>query len=266
MKKGIIPAIGVLAVLGFAAGCHHCPPPEESLDCYPICCRDRNANARDVKADWERFKKTPHYPFIPTGRYPKIDALGRVVSDLSYHVKYDIVIPYLELDRDGLICEFYEFQRDAAAARDKLNVDQQTAMKLTWECWMRQPDGPAKCQRLVNAIPLLHRLSVNNQIRVAVLKLGPQAAEILILFLRDPEFKHESKAIQHDFNRALNGDARAMDRLARMISLIPSLKSLISSIGFLGIYLNDKSSQREALEQFILDIDRMSKDGEQHNM
>ena len=98
MKKTLIGAAGSLALLIGGVGCfHHCPPPEESLECYPICKFDQRSNAFDAKRAWERFKNTPHYPFVPTRRYPKIDAFGQILSDLSYQVKNEIVIPYIAL-------------------------------------------------------------------------------------------------------------------------------------------------------------------------
>ena len=89
-KKGIILAAAALAAAAGVTGCvHHCPPPEESLDCYPICREVKSGNQRNVKAEWEAFKLTPDYPFIPTRRYRKIDEIGKLVADLVLHLMLD---------------------------------------------------------------------------------------------------------------------------------------------------------------------------------
>ena len=56
----------------------------------------------------------------------------------------------------------------------------------------------------------------------------------------------------------MKGDAAAADRIIRLLSILPNLKSLSESAVFLSLYLEDKSSQRQALEKFIADIAQMS--------
>lgn len=271
MKKAFVFS-GLAAVLAAGlVGCHTCPPPEKSLECYPICKCVKAENARDVKAEWESFKNTPFQPFIPTRRYPKIDELGKIISSVSYQVKNEIVIPYIELDRDGLICGFYEFERNVRAAQKARNCDQQEAMRLVLEDWQRRPGGPEKCQKLVQALPVLHSLKASNQICIALKRVSPQSAlRLTWLILADPTFQKELKLLQSDIKRFGKGDPAAARRLRRVVvtvsTAIPVLTTLGRSAAFLSVYLDDKSSQREAMEKFIQDIDRMSQEADkQHN-
>lgn len=269
MKKHVTTVlVSVAAALGIS-GCHTCPPPEESLECYPICYKELQGNARSVQDDWQKFKDTQHYPYVPTRRYPKTDEIGKIVSALSYQVKHEIVIPYIELDREGLISGFYEFEADVKETVKVRNCDPETAMKLVIESWQRMPDGQEKCEKLVQAIPLLHQLRVNVQLRKAIGHLGPEVARLLTLIAKDPTFRKEYKLLENDFKKAIRGDlnsvGNSLDAISAALNVTLHLENLRKSIVFLDRYLQDKSSQREAMEKFIAENELLSKDVHQHN-
>lgn len=258
---------GISAVLASTVisltGCHSCPPPEQSLECYPICKKLKTENAEKVQAKWKNFRETPFYPFIPTGRYRKIDELGKIISQLSYQIKYEIVIPYIELDREGLITAFYEFEQDVVAVMEVQKCDQNRAMRLVLEDWQRMPDGREKCRKLVHSLPVLHSLRINNQILTALQRINPaDAMNLAILILADPNFKKEFNMLQADIRHAYKGNPAARKRLFQVRDTASSAAiiagRLINSAGFLKIYLDDKSSQRESIEKFIADIGRLS--------
>ena len=76
---------------------------------------------------------------------------------------------------------------------------------------------------------------------------------------RDPSFKSEYRQLMLDVAKVkMKGDAAALERILRLLAILPNIKKLSESALFLSIYLEDKSSQRQALEKFISDIAQMS--------
>ena len=286
MKKFVIFAFACIVLL---QGCvltifHKCPPPEKSTECYPICKFIKEKNNKDTLEQWVKFKNTPHYPFAPTHRYPKIDEIGKMMSYLSFQVKNEIVIPYIEMDKDGLICGYHEFEKDVNAVMSARKCDLQEAMRLVLEDWQKMPDGQEKCQKLVQSIPVLQSLKASNQIRKAVYRLGPEVVRIIILIRKDKDFKKEINLMKEDVKNARNmfknskdSDARSnfskgmestnnlLKGLNAALSFLANSLELQQSIAFLEVLYEDKSSQQDAMEKFILDIDKMSNDAKQLN-
>ena len=260
MMKLLKSMSSLVVVVACCVGCvHTCPKPEVSMECYPICKEVKEKTSKDVMAKWENFKSTPDYNFVPIVGYPKTNEINRMLCKLGYQVKHEIVIPYIELDREGLIAGFYEFEENVKCAQKAQGCDQRKAMELVYEDWSRQPGGREKCQQLARAIPLLQQLKASNQICNAITRLSPNIFNLLQLTERDSSFKNEYRQLMLDLAKVkMKGDAAAVERIIRLLSILPNLKSLSESAVFLSLYLEDKSSQRQALEKFIADIAQMS--------
>lgn len=266
--------IGGIALIALA-GCqtHTCPPPEVSMECYPICREVREKNAADakyIKKQWEIFKNTRHHPYVPLPGYDKFNEIGKLVSKVTYQVTNEIVIPYLELDREGLICGYIEFSKEVQYVMESKKCDSQEAMSLVWADWQRQPGGMEKCLKLAQAVPRLEKLKANEQIRTAVRRgIAWDILNLTLKILEDPTFKKERRMLQRDLNRLKRRDPAARKRLEDAHKTVKSADRILrrtgQAAGFLKIYLDDKHSQQKAIEKFILDMNRMSKESDQHN-
>ena len=260
MTKLLKNMLSLVVVAALCVSCvHTCPKPEVSMECYPICRKVKEKTSKDVMTKWNNFKNTPDYNYLPIVGYPKTNEINEMLCKIAYQVKHEIVIPYIELDKEGLIAGFYEFEENVKIAQKTRGCDQQKAMELVYADWSRQPEGQAKCQQLARAVPLLQELRASNQILNAITRLSPNILNLVQIAAKDPSFKKEYRQLVLDIVKVkMKGDMAAVERLLRLLVIPLNIKNLSDSVMYLSIYLEDKSSQRQALEKFITDIEQMS--------
>ena len=189
MKKCVIAAAAVLCVL-FWAGCetfgHDC---QKNPDCTPICVRDlaqMAKNPEQAKKNWERFKAW-NIQYVPQKGCPILNSIGFKLEKLAKQFKYQVVIPYKELDEQGLISTYKYFCEDVNVLV-KSGRQQNEAINTVYEIWFKKY-GKEQCDKLFAAIPLIRQMQRDKQCQQALRTLLPQMGPLLILSIGDKNFR-----------------------------------------------------------------------------
>lgn len=260
------------------AGCaHRCPPPEESLECYPICCEVRKAykeNAESVEKQWRNFLTMPsELRFKRTGD-PNLDVPRLELARLTVQVHREIIEPYIELDRQGLIRGYSEFCADVEFMQERKKCSWEEAERQVIQDWRKLPDGSAKIDKLMRARPVLQNARYSVQIAKACPRLFRAGVSLLATFgtsaYRRSYDRWFGKPLQKTRSRntavAISG---YMELAANIIKLadtsypdIRRTRRLLQAINFLWIYQGDKRSQRRAIDAFVAQMEQMSRDAD----
>ena len=188
MKKCVIAATAVLCVL-FWAGCetfgHDC---QKNPDCTPICVRDlaqMTENPEQAKKNWERFKAwNIHY--VQRKGCPELNRIGFKLEALAKQFKYQVVIPYKELDEQGLISTYKYFCEDVNVLV-RSGRQQNEAIYTVYEIWFKKY-GKEQCDKLFAAIPLIRQMQRDKQCQQALRILLPEIDRLLLKSLTDKYF------------------------------------------------------------------------------
>ena len=112
--KVFLALLPMFLLTGCRSWFHSCPPPEQSMQCFPLCIEKKNDISRYNAKNWAAFKTFRPLVYQKVG-IPEVDNLGIRVAALSSRVTNEIVIPYIEVDKDGLIEVYYEFNQTVKA-------------------------------------------------------------------------------------------------------------------------------------------------------
>lgn len=227
----------------FLTGCHTCPPPEESMQCFPMCCEDKEETHLLTRENWEKFKKFHPIPYIPVG-IRIIDGAGLAISNLSIQVAKEVVIPYVDLDNSGMLATYYEFVECTKKVAEKQQCDTQKAAALVWADWQKHPEGVEMCNNLKKALPFIYRMRASNQIPAAAARL---TAALLLISL--------------DLNRNIIQLKRELNTTEGIIKVSIAGANVAANVTYLSIalaYMNafksDQQAQNQEIEKFIKEI------------
>ena len=240
MKKKIILLLLLLVGSFFFAGCHTCPPYEESKECFPLCKEDRKENLLLTQENWEKFKQFRHIPYRNVN-LPLLDRSGRIISRLSRQIVDEIIIPYVELDKDNLIQIYYQFVADVKAVQDRQDCTLEKASELAWQDWLNQPGGAENCAKLQRAIPFIVNMRAENQIPKALVSVGDEVTRLLLALPADiKQLIGEARTVIGWIKISLAGAQITRD-LTRL--------SIASS--YLYVLKADASEQEQQIENFV---------------
>lgn len=226
---------------------HKCPPPEVSTECYPLCRNDRKDNRFLCEKNWNGFKNFKTIKYKPVG-LPLVDDMSKIISKLSYQITKEIVIPYVELDSEGLICAYQEYQECVNDVMEQQKCDVRKASELVWADWMKYPGGKEKCVKLYRAIPLIHRLRADQQIARAMARIQPEvdslSHKLLTFGLKWNKIKRELK----DKKIIMAG-----------MQVAPNVLQLSLGVSYLVALKAQQSEQTRAMENYILSVQEFYK-------
>lgn len=250
MKKKLLPLLALSATL--LAGCHTCPGPDDPnyMECYPVCKEVYEENVEDIRAKWESFQQVAIYVPGQTA-YPALDNITMMVAKLSHQVKNEIVVPYINLDKEGLISYYMEFGLAVQAVMEQQKCTQAEAVTLVYNQWKGTPEGKEKFNKFMAALPILERLEQQQNIFVVLAKIAP---ELATLALNIKEVKNNAKDIVNDGKNALTDPAaaaRVLGATNEITLALNNISTMTEAIAFLNIYNGELRSQREAIEEHI---------------
>lgn len=237
------------ALFAFAllfAGCHVCKPVEESKECFPLCKEKRNENRILTEEGWNRFKHFRPLPYRSVG-IPLIDNSARIISKLSIQIAQEIVIPYVELDKDRLIQTYYQFTADAKGVQKQQNCSIEQAVTLTWQEWEKQPNGVENCAKLKRAIPFIRNMRAGNQIQKAVFRIGGDVERLLrTLPYQIKQLERVTKTTEGKIKLGIAG---------AQITL--HLTYLGTACAYLSVLKSDVAEQEKQIEVFVAKINAL---------
>ncbi|MBO5791138.1 MAG: hypothetical protein J6S54_01545 [Lentisphaeria bacterium] len=181
MNKNLL--LMMFAGVFLLTGCHICKSYEVSKECYPLCIKDREENLLLTENNWENFKRFRPIPYHSVG-IRLIDNSSMIVTKLSTQITEEIVIPYVQLDKEKMIVTYYQFVADVKATAEKQECTYDKAAELTWECWLRKPGGKQTCEKLKRALPFIENMRAGNQLTKAFLRVSGDVQRLLITLPR----------------------------------------------------------------------------------
>ena len=146
---------------------HDCRRSREK--CRPICDWDKKQFSRNQKEEqrrWAAFKYTDIYPYNPTNT-PVLDEIGSMLVNVSKQLHDEVVVPYVELDKQGHIQAYRQFCMDVNYRMNSLKIDRITAEQDVYKYWETHY-GTEKCQELMAAIPFIENMRVDWQLLKAI--------------------------------------------------------------------------------------------------
>ena len=229
----------------FAHDCRRSPEK-----CNPICRRDLDKFAKSKlmsEKNWNKFKtfNPAIYQFKLTGLV-LFDDINPIVKNLAFQIKHEIVIPYIELDKDGLISTYNMFIEDVKITQNihkettGKELDFKTACQTTYKFWQNKY-GEEQCSKLFAAFPVLKSLSAKKQLCTAVERNAFAVAKLVLRAKRGAEqLKHEAK----DWKGITKITAAGLDTFG-------ALNELGWTIAYLSVHLNEKSVAAAHVEEYI---------------
>ena len=258
MKATVLSLFTVSTIM--LVGCHTCPPQDDPkfLECYPVCRKFQEKNAENIQEKWETFQNVRVYCPTQTA-YPSMDNLNMLVAKLSDRVKEEIVVPYIELDRECLISYYMEFGLAVQKAMKSQQCDTRTAVSLVFTQWLKLPNGQEKITKLLAAYPVLERLEQKKDILNIAAALAPELKQ---LGSNIGMLRRDAKEIKADFKNYFR-DPYARARLNQFAvaagQALANVDTLTTALGFLSIYEGDLRSQREVIEAHSRELARIYK-------
>ncbi len=163
--------------------CHDCRAFADTAKdkcCDPICYRiveTLEANKTRQEKMWEDLKVMQPFHPKPVGiRF--LDDCNVILSKLSEQIITEVVVPYGELDKHGLIAEYNVFIADYNLALEEENLrygerpeNKRNAMMTTWSYWQKEY-GAEYCAKLHASIPHIRNLQASNQFGKALANIS----------------------------------------------------------------------------------------------
>ncbi len=224
---------------------HDC---RRSLDeCRDVCKGVLEKFAENKVLNEERWKKfkavNPNdYQFNPTGVI-LLDDINPILMKLAAQIKHEVVIPYIELDKDGMLSNYNQFMDDVKAVQGmNPNQDIRTAVAITYDLWVRDY-GAENCNQLMAVFPIIRRLSTSEQLKSAFAR---NAGDLVRLSLRLNEGIEQLKA------------AKGWQDYARIVEAsLPTFNALFNikeAMMFLAVYQGENATLAEQAEAYLDEI------------
>ena len=240
----------------FLTGCrswfHTCPSPEQSMQCFPLCIKKKNDISRYNAKNWAAFKTYRPLVYRPVG-IPEADRIGVRVAVLSTRITNEIIIPYVEVDKDGLIEVYYEFNQTVKAVMKQRKCSVREAVDLVRKDWERTPQGKEAWAKLHKMMPILKTMRADQQIAKAIVIIAPQ----ILPLIRD--FDMLSKRITN------TRDKKEKRRLQLKIfaagtQVSPALQRMKEALGYLWALKADRGAQDKEMDEYLQSINDLGKD------
>lgn len=205
---------------------HDCRRSREK--CIPICDWDKkrfNRNLVEEQRKWEAFKNMEPYPYHPTNT-PVADDIGQMLFRVSTQLHDEVVVPYVELDKQGHIQAYRQFCADVNYKMNSLKIDRITATQDVYKYW-ESHYGTERCQELMAAIPFIENMRVDWQL---LKTLDGNAEYIINLCLNSKEamaqFKEKTKTVDGwvDIAAAITQYLEPARQIRRSVSYLLDLK------------------------------------------
>ena len=240
----------------FLTGCwsisHTCPPPEQSMQCFPLCIKKKNDISRYNAKNWAAFKTYRPLVYRPVG-IPQVDNIGIRVAVLSSRITNEVIIPYVEVDKDGLIEAYYEFNQTVKTVMEQRKCSVREAVDLVRKDWERTPQGKVAWAKLHKMMPILKTMRADQQIAKLTLIIAPQIPVLI------REFDILSKRITN------TRDKKEKRRLQLKIfaagaQITPTLLRMKDAIGYLWALKADQRAQDKEMDEYLQSINDLGKD------
>ncbi len=223
MKKRIV--VAVLAALGLFQGC--------------MTWNMLNSQ-EEIQAKWEKFKSLTPFPYIPVGLLT-IDIAGREAYELSQQICNEVIIPYVELDKEGLICVYTQFAEEVEdAMRENGQLGKEAAVHHVLASWTEKY-GTAEVDRLVRALPFIQNMQTGNQISKASARLLPQLTVCIATL---------EKGIAQ-----IKAEAKNPIGIAKMVfaatQLLLRLEQFSWALHFLDVLEEDQAAETQAIAAYV---------------
>ena len=223
----------------FAHDCRRTPK-----ECDPICSWDLEKfeeNKVFCEENWNRFKNfdPAKYQFRKTGII-LLDDINPIIIKLAFQIKQEIIVPYIEMDKEGLISTYNMFIADVEVCQKAYNIEMQEACVRMFRFW-QEKYGQETCQRLFAALPFIQSLSANKQLFNAISRNAADTERLLRrLKIAIPQLKKEAK------------DWRGIARItsAGLVS-VSALNDLLQATAYLAIYQGDKAVLASHAEKYL---------------
>lgn len=225
MKKSILITATIVSALLLSSGC-------ASLSM-------RNSD-EEIQVKWEKFKAIKPFPYVPIGMVT-IDLANKAACDLSQQVCDEVIVPYVELDQEGLISVYAQFTEEVEEAQQEngqLSKEQAVHQVLT--LWT-QRYGAGNVERLKRAIPLIQNMQAGNQITRATARLLPETVALAVTLKGGiAQIKRESK------------DAIGIIKMsAATWQLANRLEQLGWAMHFLDVLKEDEAVETKAIAEYV---------------
>lgn len=195
---------------------------------------------KEIAAKWERFKSIKPYPYVPTGLVT-IDISNKAICDLSNQICYEVIIPYIDLDKEGLISVYAQFIEDVGLAmKENEGMSKEGAVHYVLALWTRKY-GAGNVDRLLRAIPFIQNMQTSNQVTKAAARLLLQSAGLLqTLDCGVAQLRHEVKNVETIIKLSYSA-AQLMGRMDQ----------LCWALHFLDVLKEDQAVETRAITAYI---------------
>lgn len=230
---------------------HDCRRSREK--CIPICiedCKRFDRNLAEEQEKWKAFKNMEPYRPRRTG-IVLMDQINRTLANITEQIRYEVVIPYKELDKQGHIQAYKVFRADMNQVMAAFKVDRKTAIQWTYTRW-KNHYGEERCQQLMAAFPIIENMRADRQLGRA---LARNADKIQDLILYIPQAERQLRA------EAKNSVAGIAKITCASIQTSCIAAQLAATLDYLGEFLKEKSQEERDIRVAIEDIQKHNNKG-----
>lgn len=224
---------------------HDCRRSREK--CIPICiedCERFDKNQAEEQRKWEAFKNMRPYPYHPTNT-PVADEIGQMLFRVSTQLHDEVVVPYVELDKQGHIQAYRQFCADVNYKMNSLKIDRITATQDVYKYWETHY-GTERCQELMAAIPFIENMRVDWQLLNAI---SDNLDDIIYLCL----YPKEAAAQFKEKTKTVNG---WVDIAAALVQYLEPARQFRRSVSYLW---DLKKQEYQVSRDMIAAIERIQK-------
>lgn len=225
MKKFLASLLAVFCVSGMFQGC------------VTLSMRDSD---KEIQEKWNRFRSVRPYPYIPVGLVT-LDISNKAICDLSEQICHEVIVPYVELDKEGLISVYAQFVEDVESAmHENSGLTREGAAHYVLALWTEKYRS-ANVDRLRRAIPFIRNMQAGNQFTRATVRLLPKAAALLLTLNRGVmQLKHESK-----------DDLGIIKISLAAVQLAARIEKLCWALHFLDVLKEDQAVETRAIAEYL---------------
>ncbi len=224
---------------------HDCRRSREK--CIPICiedCKRFDRNLAEEQEKWKAFKNMEPYRPRRTG-IVLMDQINRTLANITEQIRYEVVIPYKELDKQGHIQAYKVFRADIKHTMAAFNVDRKTAIQWTYTHWKNRYGGE-RCQQLMAAFPIIENLRADRQLGRA---LARNEKEIQNLIFYIPQAVTQLTAAA----KTPDGIVRIVNAGAQSLRIAWELKA---TLGYLFEFQKEELQEARDIRVAIEDIQK----------
>lgn len=229
---------------------HDCRRSREK--CIPICiedCKRFDRNLAEEQEKWKAFKNMEPYRPRRTG-IVLMDQINRTLANITEQIRYEVVIPYKELDKQGHIQAYKVFRADIKHTMAAFNVDRKTALQWTYTNWKNRY-GEERCQQLMAAFPIIENMQADRQLRGAIVRNADKINELIIKIpLTVVQLREAAKT------------SKGRERISKAGRQSVSIAlRLAATLGYLGEFQKEELQEARDIRVAIEDIQKHNNNG-----